>query len=85
MWYSRFKDVLDMVIRRGKNCVIIKRGIKNAFKNVLVALHYQWLLDFMWKNKYYKETYFLFSLSRALFIFNLFGESLHWILISYLC
>lgn len=84
MRYTRFQDVLEMVIRGGRNCVIMKRDIKDAFKNVPVALHHQWLLGFRWKNKYYKETYLSFGLSTAPFIFNLFGEGLHWILLSYL-
>lgn len=62
----------------------MKWDIKNVFKNVLVALYYQWLLGVIWKNKYYKEICLSFGLSTALFIFNLFSEGLYWILVSYL-
>lgn len=37
MRYSRLQDVLGMVIRGGRNCVIMKRDIKDAFRNVPVA------------------------------------------------
>lgn len=55
----------------------MKWDIKDVFKNVSVALYYQWLLGFIRKNKYYKEICLSFGLSIALFIFNLFGEGLY--------
>ncbi len=73
-----------MAIRAGGNCIILKQDVKDAFRNVPVAPHQQWLLGFMWEGRYYKETYLSFGLSTAPFIFNLFGEGLHWILVSYL-
>lgn len=73
-----------MVVRRGMNCVIMKRDIKDAFRNISVAPHHQWLLVFTWRNKYYKETCLLLGLSTAPFIFNLFGKGLYWILVSHL-
>lgn len=74
-----------MVIQGGRSCIILKRDVKDAFRNVPVAPHQQWLLGFMWKEKYYKETCLSFGLSTAPFILNLFGKGLHWILVSYLC
>lgn len=47
MRYTWFQDVLRMVIRAGKNCVILKRDMRDAFRNVPVAPHQQWLLGFM--------------------------------------
>lgn len=84
MRYTRFQDVLQMVIRAGNNCIILKRDVKDAFRSVPVTPYQQWLLGFMWKGKYYKQIYLSFALSTAPFIFNLFGEGLHWILVSYL-
>ncbi len=84
MRYTRFQDVLQMVIRTGRNCIILKRDVKDAFKNVPVASHQQWLLGFMWEERYYKETCLSFGLSTTPFIFNFFGKSLHWVLVSYL-
>ena len=50
MRYTRFQDVLRMVTRVGRNCVILKRDGKDVFRNVSVAPQHQWLLGFKWKN-----------------------------------
>lgn len=84
MRYTQFQDALYMVTKAGRSCVIIKRNMKHAFRNMLVALHHQWLLGFIWKKRYYKEIYLLFGLTTALFIFKFFGKSLHWILVFFL-
>ena len=39
MKYTRFQDVLQMVIRAGRNYIILKRDVKDAFRNVPVASH----------------------------------------------
>ena len=39
MRYTRFQDVLQMVIRAGRNCIILKRDVKDAFRNISVAPH----------------------------------------------
>lgn len=76
MRYARFQDVLRMIIQAGRNCIILKRDVKDAFWNALVASHQQLLLGFMWKGKNYKETCLSLGLSTSPFIFNLFGEVL---------
>ena len=75
--YTQFQDVLQMIIWAGRNCIILKRDVKDAFRNVPVAPHQQWRLGFMWEGRYYKEICLLFELSTASFIFNLFGKDLH--------
>lgn len=82
--YTRFQEVLQMVIQAGRGAVILKRDVKDAFRNVPVAPQHQWLLGFSWKGKFYKETCLSFGLCTAPFIFNLFGEGLHWLLVSFL-
>lgn len=39
MRYTQFQDVLQMVIRVSKNFIIPEEDVKDAFKNVSVALH----------------------------------------------
>lgn len=39
MRYTRFQDLLQMVLRAGRNYVILKRDMKDVFKNVSVAPH----------------------------------------------
>ncbi len=82
--YTRFQEVLQLVINTGRHCVIMKRDMKDAFKNVPVAPQHCWLLGFRWEGRYYKETYLSFGLATAPFIFNLFAEALYWIIASFL-
>jgi len=82
--YVTFHAVLDMIVQAGRSCVIMKRDIKDAFRNIPLAPDIQWLLGFHWENQFYKETCLPFGLRTAPFIFNLFAEGFHWILQSYL-
>ncbi len=36
--YTRFQEVLQLVINAGRHCFIMKRDVKDAFRNVPVAL-----------------------------------------------
>ena len=49
-----------------------------------MAPNYSWLLGFRLCRKFYKETFSTFGLATAPFIFNLFAEALHWIIVSFL-
>ncbi len=82
--YKCFQEVLQLVINEGRYCVIMKRDVKDAFRNVPVALQHRWLQGFRWERRYYKETCLSFGLATAPFIFNLFAEALHWIIASFL-
>ena len=75
--YTSFQDVLNQVRSAGRHAVIIKKDIKDAFQNIPVAPHQQWLLGFQWNDQYYKETCLPFGLSTAPFLFNLFAEAFH--------
>ncbi len=81
---TQFQDMLQMLTWAGRNWVILKRDVKDASRNVPVAPQHEWLLGFKWRNKHYKGTCLSFGLSTVPFIFNLFGEGLHWVLVSYL-
>ncbi len=84
MRYTRFQEVLQLVINAGRHCVIMKRDVKDVFTNVPVAPKHRWLLGFRWEGRYYNETCLSFGLATALFIFNLFAEALYWIMASFL-
>ena len=84
MRYTRFQEVLQLVTNSGKHCIILKRDVKDVFRNVPVASQHQWLLGFRWRRKFYKETCLSFSLTTPPFIFNLFAEALQWIIASYI-
>ena len=76
--YATLANVLARIRRAGRGAVIIKKDIKDAFRNVPVAPHQQWLLGFQWNNKFYQETCLSFGLSTSPYIFNLFGEGFCW-------
>ncbi len=76
MRYIRFQEVLQLVTNAGSHGIILKRDVKDAFRNVRVAPQHQWLLGFSWRVKFYKETCLSFGLATAPFIFNLFAEAL---------
>ena len=78
--YTTFDNIIRLILSGGRNCMIVKRDIKDAFRMVLVAPHQQWLLGFQWNGVYYMETCLPFGLRSAPFLFNLFGEGLEWLL-----
>ena len=82
--YTRFQEVLQLIINAGRHFVIMKRDVKDVFSNVPVAPQHRWLLGFRWEGRYYKETCLSFGLVTATFIFNLPAEALHWIIASFL-
>ena len=51
--YTSLRKVIDMVLQTGRYCVIIKKDIKDAFHNISVAPHVQWLLGFSWNQETY--------------------------------
>ena len=73
-----------MVVIAGRDCIIIKKDIKDAFRNIPVSTINQWLLGFYWQGQYYKELCLPFGLQTAPFLFNMFAKAFHWILQSYL-
>ena len=83
MSYSSLQSIFARIITAGRHAVLIKWDIKDAFRNIPIAPHIQWLLGFNWNRVYYHETCLPFGLSTAPFIFNLFVETFHWILESY--
>ncbi len=84
MRYTPFQEVLQLAINTGRHCVIMKRDVKDAFRNVPVAPQHRWLLGFRWEGRYSKETCLSFGLATAPVIFNLFAEALHWIIPSFI-
>ncbi len=48
MRYIHFLEVLQLVTNAGWHFIILKRDVKNAFRNLSVAAQNQWLLGFRW-------------------------------------
>ena len=81
--YVTFDAIVADVLQAGRGCTIIKRDIRDAFRMVPVATNDRWLLGFGWKGVFYTECALPFGLCTAPFLFNLFAEGLHWILLSH--
>lgn len=82
--FTTFEQVLAMVLKAGKDCIMLKRDMKDAFRMIPIAPKHQWLMGFNWNNQFYVETVLSFGLRTAPFLFNLFAEAWEWIIISYL-
>ena len=82
--YSTIQHILQRIRQSGQGSILLKRDIKDAFRNIPLAASCQWLLGFSWRQQYYKERVLPFGLATAPFIFNLFAEAFHWILQSWL-
>ncbi len=53
---TKLQQIFDLVLSKDRGAVIMKRDIKDAFRNIPVAPHDQWLLAFSWNDLFYKET-----------------------------
>lgn len=75
--YTKFEEVLDIIRKVGQSSVIVKRDIKDAFRNIPLGPHIRWLFGFSWDDIFYVEKYLSFGLCTAPYLFNLFVEALH--------
>ena len=82
--YVSFERILSMVLKAGRNCTMLKRDMKDAFRMIPIAPQHHWLMGFSWDGKFYVEQVLSFSLRTAPIIFNLFAEAWEWIVRSYL-
>lgn len=80
---TRFQEVFKLAIRAGRHYIILKRDVKDAFRNVPVDPKHRWLLGFTRQQRFYKEMCLSFGPAIAPFI-NLFAEALHWLIASFL-
>ena len=82
--YIKITDIYEAILSAGRHCIIVKKDIKDAFRNIPVAPNNQWLLGFSWNGQHYSEACLPFGLTTAPAIFNLFAEAFNWILESWL-
>ena len=75
--YSTVDDILALILLAGRGAVILKRDLKDAFRNIPVAITDQRLLGFKSEKIVYTERCLPFGLATAPFLFNLFAEALH--------
>jgi hypothetical protein len=46
LYYTTITRIFALIVQAGKHSVIIKRDIKDAFRNIPLAPHIRWLLGF---------------------------------------
>lgn len=81
--YVKFEAILQMVISAGRDCIIVKRDMRDAFRMIPIAPQDHWLFGFQWEDKFYTEKVLPFGLRTAPFLFNLLAEGWEWILRSW--
>ena len=82
--YVKFQKILNFILIVEFDCLIMKKNIKNVFRNISMISHNQWLLRFEWKDFFYKKKILFFDLMTISFLFNFFDERLHWIMKTWL-
>jgi hypothetical protein len=78
--YQTVDDAIRLIQKHGHRCILRKRDLKDAFRMIPVSPLDHWLFLFEWQGKLYVDIFLPFGLRTAPFLFNLFGEGLHWIL-----
>jgi hypothetical protein len=78
--YQTLDDAIRLIQKHGHRCKLRKRDLKDAFRKIPVSPLDYWLFLFEWDGKIYIDIFLPFGLRTAPFLFNLFGEALHWII-----
>ena len=82
--YSGIEDAIRAVQVQGQNSILMKRDFESAFRHIPISRQDTPLLGFCWKENYYAECFVPFGLCTAPYIFNLFAEVFHWVLVNQL-
>lgn len=80
--YNSVDEAIALVLKWGRGRILVKRDLSEAFRHTPVSKADWWLLGFQLKGIYHMETFLLFGLRIAPFIFDLFAKGLNWILMN---
>jgi Reverse transcriptase (RNA-dependent DNA polymerase) len=78
--YESFQHALRLVAQTGPNCLLLKKDLKTAFRQVGVSPLDWHLFIFSWRGKYYIDMFLAFGLRTSPRIYNMFAEGIHWTL-----
>ena len=81
--YMSVDDIFHLLRTSGRGCYIIKRDIKDAFRNIAIAPADRPLVAFSWENKACMECCLPFGLTTAPLVSNLLAEDLNWLRSAY--
>ncbi|MEW8547296.1 MAG: reverse transcriptase domain-containing protein [Candidatus Thiodiazotropha sp.] len=77
-----FDDVAELVVSCGKDCLLAKADIEEAFRIIpLSPLEYH-RLGFTWKGQFYFDRVLVMGASSSVRIFETFSKSIQWVLKS---
>jgi len=79
--YKSFKSAICLVCCSGQGSLLAKLDLKDAFRNIPVCLHNWHLWGFHWNAHIYCAIVLMFGIMMVPYIFNLFAETLHGIII----
>jgi len=80
--YSTVEEAITVVGAFGRGCQLIKRDFESAFRHIPISPLDSPLLGFCWQGRSYSEQFLPFGLRTAPYLFNLFAEMFHWILVK---
>jgi hypothetical protein len=78
--YTKFDDAITAVAQAGRNSILVKRDLADAFRHIPVSHEDWWLLGFRWEGMWWYDKFLPFGLRTSPYIFDLFASGLHWIL-----
>jgi len=78
--YESFQHALQLVARAGRNCTLLKKDLKSAFRHIPISPSDWHLFIFQWRGKYYIDMFLAFGLRTSPRIYNMFGEAIHWVM-----
>ncbi len=77
--YTKVDYIIPRIILLGRDTLLAKIDIENAFRNVSIHPDDRHLLGMMWDNQLYIDTTLPFGLRSAPKIFNAIADGLQWI------
>ena len=76
--YCSVDDTFAIVTALGKDSLMAKIDLQNAFRLIPVRPEDWNLLGIHWRNQFYIDTCLPFGLSSATFLFNQLADAIHW-------
>ena len=80
--YETIDDCINIVAKLGKDCLIAKADVKDAFYVIRIGKHSFYLLGFFWDGKYYFYTTLPMGLSISCQVFERLSTAIQWILVT---
>ena len=78
--YVSVDDVIACILSLGRGTLMAKRDIKQAYRNIPVHPHDQFLLGMMWRDTVFVDTRLPFGLRSAPLLFTVIADALLWML-----